>query len=760
MPGKTPSADLGDMSSPQYSGPMCKAKHQGGKRCKSCGTVASSMKANGNRRQGRIARKKVADALKEQGLPKTAALVMESPPSMLPELMSALGIDPEILGDTPMPSTHVTPPSAELLIAFAASEKAELEADAEPQISPERQALADALAELEEVQNTTVDYDAKDEELRKAINRTQAKVRRLKKAADEELLAHGPSDKYLLMQQDVQLAEAEVKNLKLERESVKIQKQLGGNAELKAAQDKVTAAQFQVNKAELEGEELDKYYASMAEDDVDMIVTTLSAQHHEEAQAALSAGGKLGISPTMRDTSVYVPGTVPMYNGTDVVQVEGRFLDGGTAIVRNGYSDFVVLQKNGDAYYPVTTAHGKADALSKANRIPIFTEIGEAPEGSDSFTIQAAAVQRNLMMDVATKTAEGNLFHDVSGKYIDNKLETAATEMSYSVVDGDIRPDVHDGARRYRQLVRERTADTAGVAARDAAFATGASIKEADAAYKAAYRKAMGTPTVGGGTIPHFDHEIPPKSIGADVHKKLSHSGIRTFGKETVNDYSIISERKGDLNAWGFHSHGGQLSISEIAKLTTANSAFVKKELNANERNALSTYTGGSYQAINAAISGRDPKPASHVKSTVEHLTTAFEKFAAKNPNAKAMTVMRGTRVPSKWTGTTEQYLDAVFTPGEKVQIGKVTSCTTNPGTASGFTGHPPYMMVVRTREGLPVKSISHHKGEDEVVIPPGADLRCVRIDHHGIGGRPTVYLVAEDLVAEAQDGVNQKVAA
>jgi hypothetical protein len=31
-----------------------------------------------------------------------------------------------------------------------------------------------------------------------------------------------------------------------------------------------------------------------------------------------------------------------------------------------------------------------------------------------------------------------------------------------------------------------------------------------------------------------------------------------------------------------------------------------------------------------------------------------------------------------------------------------------------------------------------------------GTDLRCVKVDHHGINGVPTVWLVAEDLVAEA----------
>jgi hypothetical protein len=52
--------------------------------------------------------------------------------------------------------------------------------------------------------------------------------------------------------------------------------------------------------------------------------------------------------------------------------------------------------------------------------------------------------------------------------------------------------------------------------------------------------------------------------------------------------------------------------------------------------------------------------------------------------------------------------------------------------------------MVIRTRDGLPVKAISANAGEDEVIVPPGTALRCVRIDDRGVERQPTVYLVAE----------------
>ncbi|WP_220101380.1 hypothetical protein [Mycolicibacterium helvum] len=39
--------------------------------------------------------------------------------------------------------------------------------------------------------------------------------------------------------------------------------------------------------------------------------------------------------------------------------------------------------------------------------------------------------------------------------------------------------------------------------------------------------------------------------------------------------------------------------------------------------------------------------------------------------------------------------------------------------------GSGAYVMAIRTRDGLPVTAISANAGEDEVIIPPGAALRC-----------------------------------
>ncbi len=45
--------------------------------------------------------------------------------------------------------------------------------------------------------------------------------------------------------------------------------------------------------------------------------------------------------------------------------------------------------------------------------------------------------------------------------------------------------------------------------------------------------------------IPHFEHKIPPESLGAEKHASLHRSGIRAFGKETADDYAVMHQRAG-----------------------------------------------------------------------------------------------------------------------------------------------------------------------------------------------------------------------
>ncbi len=138
----------------------------------------------------------------------------------------------------------------------------------------------------------------------------------------------------------------------------------------------------------------------------------------------------------------------------------------------------------------------------------------------------------------------------------------------------------------------------------------------------------------------------------------------------------------------------------------------------------------------------------------VSGIESAFDKFREHNPNMNPMTVVRGTRVPSGWKGDArgvhrrgvqrrcahggregDQYDDqAVHGVGVR-RASAVLHGGAHPRRASG-------------QEHLELL-----RGEDEVILPMGGShLRCVHVEHNGIAGKPTVYLVGEDLVAEAED--------
>ncbi|RFZ10370.1 hypothetical protein DSM43518_02284 [Mycobacterium marinum] len=105
---------------------MCRSLKSGTRRrCPGCTSYPATARANGNRRQGRLARRKVANHLNSIGLVDTASAVLASPPSMLAPFMAALDIDPAILGDVSMPGTGPTGSNAAALIERAASERAQ-----------------------------------------------------------------------------------------------------------------------------------------------------------------------------------------------------------------------------------------------------------------------------------------------------------------------------------------------------------------------------------------------------------------------------------------------------------------------------------------------------------------------------------------------------------------------------------------------------------------------------------------------------------
>lgn len=708
---------------------MCRSSTEGGRRCPGCGSLRASAKANGNRRLGRLARKSVVDHLAEQGLTGTAKLILAAPPSVLPEFMAAMGIDPAILGDIPMPSTHSNPPSAGLLIAQAKAEQAAL---AGPQISPE-QAAVDA------AEQALADAEKAADDARKTVARKQAQRRKMQKEA-LDTFPEPPPD----LLQSIADSQKDIDQAKADHEAAK--------HAIGDAADDLVAARFALAMTQPD-EERDEYCANLSAEDTEALARSLNRAVAQEATAALDTGPQPALLNTVRDTSIYNPGTFLMETGSGAVEVEGRLLDGGTAIHRRGSGDFLILQKRGEVYYGVAAADSKAKAIQKANRIPMLAELPPLPDGATDAEQEAYRIKGAVLDKLAGESAERHWTRDQQQQCLDDELAAARTKMVDAVGAGPARADIYDATKRHKALVRERKAHAAGTAARDAALADGKSLAEAEDAYFNAHRRALGTPTRGGGVVPHFDHKIPPPSVGEDKHKALWRSGIRVWGRETAADYTVIAQRAGNLKAWGFSSTGTSVKTSNIADLTKSNAKFVDTVLSHSERSALRTYTGGSYHVINAAICGRDGAQATgSLKTTVSGIESAFDKFKQNNPNMAPMTVMRGTRVPSGWKGTTAEYLDAAFTVGARVEMGKVTSCSTKSSTASAFCGHPPYMMVVMTREGIPVKSISNFAGEDEVILPTTSQLRCVHIDKNGIGGRPTVYLVGEDLVAEAEE--------
>jgi hypothetical protein len=99
---------------------MCRSPTNGQRRrCPSRASYPSAARANGNRRLGRLARRKVVDHLRSRGLVDSAAAVLAASPSVLAEFMSAMGIDRAVLGDTPMPGPGWTSPTALTLAAKA-----------------------------------------------------------------------------------------------------------------------------------------------------------------------------------------------------------------------------------------------------------------------------------------------------------------------------------------------------------------------------------------------------------------------------------------------------------------------------------------------------------------------------------------------------------------------------------------------------------------------------------------------------------------
>lgn len=629
----------------------------------------------------------MVEHLKALGLAETAAAVLAAPPSMLAEFLAGADLDPALAESIKLPSTHSGAPSAAALLHTLAAERA---AHAAPSLTPEQAAVAAATAAATAT--------------RTAIGEaTSTAARKVAQDAHRRAL------------QDLAAARFDLALSQVKRDSTR-----------------------------------DARYAALSDKQAHDIAAARTRHIVGQVDEAFAAVAAPELGGT-RDISKYQAATVLVDLGgeTGTQTVEARILDGGTVIYRRGYSDFLILQRftTDGPYTVVSAATSKQAALDKANRIPLIT-VAPAPAGTDQVVAHAHQAAIAAGMAVAQSAADGKTitpqaFHTMVQTTIDGERGKQA-----ALLGGEAFLAQRSAARgRHLRRLREQQANAAAATARKSALASGATVGEAAAASKKAWLQAMGSPTRGGAFIPFFQHKIPPSDLGADRFNAVRRSGIISFGNDTTGDYQVVSARAGNVQAWGFSTAAGHPGLSDIDHLTTKAKPLLGA-LQPHHKAAITRYTGSGYQAINAAFTGRDPAPNPQVKTTVENLKSAFATIVQANTDTSVMTVMRGTRVPSAWTGTRSQYLDQVFKPGAKIEIGKVTSCTTRPTTAESFTGTNPYMMVIRTRDGIPVKSISAHSSEDEVIMPPGSTLRCVGVDHHA--KYPTVYLVAEDLVAEA----------
>lgn len=609
--------------------------------------------------------------------------------------------------------------------------------------------LSPAEKHKQEADAALVAATAEADEARKAYQRVQRKTTAAKKNLEE-----GETTSPELEELEQQKLEAKL-HWDTCKADVTLQEKRVADAE-QLLEDEKLGREWAASK-DLPDEERDAYLAGLSDEDIAAIGRYRAMQVRAEIDEALPVGGTPAIDDRERDTSIYEPGTITWHHGGAVEEVEGRVLDADTAIHRKGSGDFYVLLKNGDEYESVGQAPSKAAAVDMASRIPVLAQMEPLPEGATELQREVWQAKAELRAGAAQEAAMSTPLKAqgaAQAKLADVEESARDRVVDLSVV-GPVQAEARDGRLRHTKREREKAADAAGAKAREEALAAGASTADADKAYETARRKALGTVTLRGGVIPHFNHRIPPESLGESGYAALARSGIRAWGAETANDYSVIGKRVGSPQSWGFHGGPHNLQTSNIDELTNRARPFLNNELTAAERKSLTAYTGGIYRDINAAVTGRDKNPASSIATHVSRIESAFGKLAASQKHAEPMVVVRGTGVPSGWKGTTKEYLQKAFTPGSRVEIGKITSTSTKTSIAAGFgNGKDPYVMAIRSRTGLAVKSISSHNHEDEVLMTMGTRMRCVDIQEKGMHGRPTVYLVEEDLVAEAEDGL------
>ncbi|MGH3581020.1 MAG: hypothetical protein ACRDUB_05505 [Mycobacterium sp.] len=231
----------------------------------------------------------------------------------------------------------------------------------------------------------------------------------------------------------------------------------------------------------------------------------------------------------------------------------------------------------------------------------------------------------------------------------------------------------------------------------------------------------------------------------------LRRYGIRAYGQESSSDYPVITERAGDPEAWEFYTNRrGRVQTWQDDDVDD----FLD-EMSESERDAITAYTAGWSPEMNRAVTGDEPPPVEPAaRAMAAQVVKVLRDFAdhAHTDRRPAATVLRGVPVPEGWDR--QALFDAVYPVGARVDLGQIASASHNTAVALEFAAEEQsYVMVIQSRAALPIRSVSANPYEDESILGP-QQLRVVHVDPAGgaTAGRPAVYLVAEDLVAAAQD--------
>lgn len=232
----------------------------------------------------------------------------------------------------------------------------------------------------------------------------------------------------------------------------------------------------------------------------------------------------------------------------------------------------------------------------------------------------------------------------------------------------------------------------------------------------------------------------------------LRRCGIRAHGAGSVADYPVIAERAGDPEAWEFYTN-------RWGRVQTWQDHDVDEFLDGlsePDREAITAYTAGWSPEMNRAVTGDEPPPVTPAaRAMADRVVAVLDAFTehAHADRRPAATVLRGVPVPEGWDQ--QALFGTVYPVGARVDLAQIASASHNTAVALEFAADDQaYVMVIQSRAALPIRSVSANPYEDESILGPGQQLRVVHVDTQGraTAGKPAVYLVAEHLVAAAQD--------